>query len=241
VTTPQRYRWLMAVFAGGLAALATSGCADGFVPELRSMNPWVRQQWAQDEQFGATYHRKVSDLKALRSTAKAMAAPEQERVAQELVRRLEKEEGSVMRSELIRTLGELPAPAAYAALQGALADESTLVRQAACRALGRQPTDENLQALARVVASDGDRDVRIAAARELGHFPDAAAAQALRPALDDDDAALQSVAMQSLRGLTGKTQYGNHVPTWREYLDGGEPAPPPGPSLAESFRKYLYW
>jgi HEAT repeat protein len=146
-----------------------------------------------------------------------------------------------MRIEFLRTLGEFSAPTAVAAVQAGLSDENPQVRATVCRALGRQPTAENLEALGRAVASDADQDVRIAAARELGKFPDSAAAQALRPALDDNDAALQFVAMQSLRTVTGRSQYGNHVPTWREYLDGGNPAPPPGPSLAESVRRYLYW
>jgi HEAT repeat protein len=208
---------------------------------MRSLNPWVRRQWTEDEQFGATYHRKVADLKALRSTAGRLAAPEQERVAQELVRRMEQEQSPVMRMEFLRTLGEFSAPSAIAAVQAGLSDENPQVREIACRALGRQPTADNLEALAKAVAGDANQDVRIAAARELARFPDSAAAQALRPALDDSDAALQFVAMQSLRSLTGRTEYGNHVPTWRQYLDGGDPAPPPGPTLAESFRKYLYW
>ena len=218
-----------------------AGCADGIIPEMRSLNPWVRQQWAQDEQFGATYHRKVADLAAVRSSAKGLALPEQERVAQELARRLQEEQNSVMRSELLRTMGALDAPTALASIQAALTDEHPQVRVAACKALGRHPSAESLQSLGTVLTTDADLDVRIAAARELGKSSDPAAAKTLRPALDDNDAGLQLVAMDSLRTLTGRTQYGNHVPTWRQYLDGGEPAPPPGPSLAESLRKYWYW
>lgn len=225
----------------GLLPGLLAGCADGMVPEMRSLNPWVRQQWAQDEQFGATYHRKVADLAAVRSSAKGLAAPEQERVAQELARRLQEEQNSVMRAELLRTMGSLDAPTALASIQTALTDQHPQVRVAACRALGRHPSPEALQSLGTVVSSDADLDVRIAAARELGKSSDPEAAKALRPALDDNDAGLQLVAMDSLRTLTGRTQYGNHVPTWRQYLDGGDPAPPPAPTVAESLRKYWYW
>jgi HEAT repeat protein len=146
-----------------------------------------------------------------------------------------------MRIELARALGELPTASAQAALAASLADENAQVRVVACKSLGRRPTAESLQALGMAVAGDSDLDVRIAAARQLGQFRDPAAAQALRPALDENDAALQGIAMQSLRRLTGQHQYANSVPAWREYLDGGNPTPPPPPTLAETLSKLRYW
>jgi HEAT repeat protein len=221
---------------GGLA-----GCADGPVPELRTLNPWVRKQWAEDELYGPTYHRKVADLAALRSSAARLAPQEQEQIAAELAGRLKDEPSPAMRIELARALGELPTASAQAALAASLADENAQVRVVACKSLGRRPTAESLQALGMAVAGDSDLDVRIAAARQLGQFRDPAAAQALRPALDENDAALQGIAMQSLRRLTGQHQYANSVPAWREYLDGGNPTPPPPPTLAETLSKLRYW
>jgi hypothetical protein len=231
---------LAALWAALVSALA-AGCQDGPVPEMRYLNPWIRQQWAQDEQFGPTYHRKVADLGTLRSTAKSLSPEERERVAQLVAGRFQDEQSPVMRVELLKTLGELPSPTAQATVQTSLADESPQVRIAACRALGRQGTSEGIAELGKVITADADLDVRIAAARELGQFKDPAAAQALRPALDDNDAAFQSVAMQSLRDITGKAQYANSVPAWREYLDGGNPTPPPPPTIAETLQKYWYW
>lgn len=224
------------LLAGGLA-----GCADGPVPEMRSLNPWIRKQWAEDEQFGPTFHKKVADLAALRSSAASLAPQDQERIAAELAGRLKDEPSPAMRIELARALGELPTATAQAALAASIADENARVRVVAVKALGRRPSAESLQALGNAVASDADLDVRIAAAKELGRFNDPAAAQALRPALDDNDAALQGIAMQSLRGLTGKREYANSVVAWREYLDGGNPTPPPAPTLAETLMKYRYW
>jgi HEAT repeat protein len=218
-----------------------AGCADGVVPELRSLNPWVRKQWQEDEAYGPTFHKKVADLAALRSSASVLSLADRERIAQDLAARLTEESSPPMRMELVRTLGELPTEAAQAALARALADENAQVRVVACKALGRQQTAESLESLGKAVAQDADLDVRLAAARELGRFQDPAAAQALRPALDDRDAALQGVAMQSLRGVTGKHEFANSVATWRQYLDGGNPTPPPAPSLAESLQKYWYW
>ena len=230
---------LATVLVISLAGLST-GCVDAF-PEVGYLNPWLREQWAEDEQFGPTYHRKVADLASLRKAARSLTAAEQERIAQELAGRLGDEKSPVMRAELVRTLGSLQAPSSLAAIQSSLADEHPKVRMMACQALGNQPTQESLQALAQTITTDTDQDVRIAAARELGRFQDPEAAKALRPALDDNDAALQSVAMQSLQSVTGRRQYGTSAQTWREYLDGGNPTPPDGPSLAENVRKYLSW
>ena len=227
--------------AACLLASSLSGCADGPVPEMRTLNPWLRRQWADDEAYGPTYHRKVADLAALRSSAPSLAPENQERIAQELAGRLKDEPSAAMRLELTRALGELPTASAQAALAATLTDENAQVRAVACTALGRRQSGEALQALGGVVAGDADLDVRIAAARELGRFRDPAAAQALRAALDENDAALQGVAMQSLRGITGQTKYANSVPAWREYLDGGNPTPPPAPSIAQTLQKYWYW
>jgi HEAT repeat protein len=221
--------------------VSLAGCADGVVPELRSLNPWVRQQWQEDENFGPTFHKKVADLAALRSSASTLSPVDREQIAQLLADRLKNESSPAMRMELARTLGELPAESSQAALTRALADDNPQVRVVACKALGRRQSAESVESLGKVVAEDLDLDVRIAAARELGRFKDPAAAQALRAALDDRDAALQGIAMESLRGITGKREYANSVPAWRQYLDGGNPAPPPAPSIAESLQKYWYW
>ena len=231
----------LAALAGCLLACGLAGCADGFVPELRTLNPWVRKQWAEDELYGPTFHRKVADLAALRSSSSSLSPADRERIAQELAGRLKDEPSAAMRMELVRALGELPTSTSHAAIAAMLADENTQVRSIACQALGRHPTPEGMQALGTAVAGDADLDVRIAAARELGRFRDPAAAQALRAALDDHDAALQGVAMESLRDITGREEYANSVPAWREYLDGGHPTPPAPPSLAETIQKYLYW
>jgi HEAT repeat protein len=146
-----------------------------------------------------------------------------------------------MRAELARTLGEFSVAEAQPAVVAAMSDESSHVRIAASKALGRQPSQDGFLALSRAVADDGDLDVRIAAARELHRFQDFEAPLALRPALDDNDPALQIAAMQSLQTLTGRTQYGNSVATWREFLDGNDPAPPPGPTLAERWQQLWNW
>lgn len=238
---PESVFMRLVLIAGVLAAPLAAGCSDGPVPEMRSLNPWVRRQWAEDEEQLATYHRKVADLASLRSGAGSMSPAQQASAAAELSQRLQEEQSPVLRAELVRSLGELGASVSQTAVLSAMSDESGHVRIAAAKALGRQPTQEGFQALTRAVESDSDLDVRIAAARELSYFKAFDAPQALRPALEDNDPALQLAAMQSLQSLTGRSEYGNHVPTWREYLDGNNPAPPPGPTLAQRWQQLWNW
>ncbi|HZN34500.1 MAG TPA: HEAT repeat domain-containing protein [Pirellulaceae bacterium] len=239
------------VLAASLACLplVAAGCADGPVPELRTLNPWVRRQWDADERAIATYHRKVADLAALRAQAARLPAEQAEPLAAQLAAGLQAETAPVLRAELARTLGELPTPAARSALQAALTDEAPNVRIAACQALARHPAPEAVEPLAHAVSADADLDVRIAAADALGKFAAAGLpaeeykrlAQSLRPALDDRDPALQTAAMQSLAAITGRDNFRNDLNTWRQYLDGANPAPPPPPTVAELVQRSLNW
>jgi len=231
-----------------LAALI-GGCADGLMPETRYLNPWIRKQWDDDERAITTYHKKTADLAALRSQAGHLPDEQREPIAAQLAARLKDERAPVMRVQFVRTLGEFQTPSARSALLAALTDEAATVRIAACQALGRHPARESVEPLANAVASDADLDVRIAAAEALGKFSDdklpaderKRLAQSLRPALDDRDPALQVAAMQSLATITGRDNFRNDAPTWRQFLDGGNPTPPPPPTLAELLQRSMNW
>lgn len=222
-------------------ALLCGGCADGFVPELRGLNPWTRRQWDEDEREITTFHRKVADLAALRGKAPRMKPAERDAVAFQLSERLSEEKSVALRAELVRALGAFPTNIAEGAVIKSLSDEAENVRIAACKALGTRPNAAGFQALAQKVSNDTSIDVRIAAVKELGSFRGFEAPRALRPALDERDPALQIAAMQSLISLTGKSEYRNSADTWREYLDGGTPAAPEGPSVAETVKQYWNW
>jgi hypothetical protein len=233
--------WNAAKCAAWGAWLLMAGCADGPFPEVKHLNPWVRQQWADDEKQVVTFHRKVSDLQDLRRKAPSMPPQEQEATAGHLAARLQEERSAALRAELVRTLAEFPVPSAQAALVASLQDSSPYVRAIACKGLARHPSKEGFEALAKTLTSDADLDVRIAAAGALGSFQGFEAARALRPALDDRDPALQLAAITSLERLEGHHEYRRNVAAWREHLDGGHPAPPPPPSLAERLRHYWSW
>jgi HEAT repeat protein len=228
------------VAAAALSSLL-AGCADGPVPEMRQLNPWVRKQWAEDEQRVTTYHRKIADLAELRRKAPHMPPAERDETATQLAARLKEEKSPALRAEFVRTLAAFPTPIAQQAVVESMTDEAASVRVIACKSLGHKPTPEGFQALSHAVTDDGDLDVRIVAARELGKYRGFEATKSLRPALDDRDPALQLAAMQSLEALDGHTEYRRNVVVWREHLDGGSPSPPPPPSIAELARQYWSW
>jgi HEAT repeat protein len=170
-----------------------------------------------------------------------MPPAERDESAAQLAARLSEEKSPVLRAEFIRTLAAFPTPVARQAVLAGTTDEAASVRVIACKVLGHTPTAEGFQALSHAVTSDADLDVRVVAARELGKFRGFEAPKALRPVLDDRDPALQLAAMQSLEALDGHTEYRRNVAVWREHLDGGNPSPPPSPSLAELAQRYWNW
>ena len=220
--------------AAGLLLLLAGGCADGFVPEARSLNPYVRKQWDADEKRGPTYHKRMAELQQVRSQGATLPEAEKQRLAKEIIDVLSIEKSPVMRAELVKTLAIFPGPATLVALESASTDNDAEVRIAACHALARQRTPEAVRLLAQL-AGDADQDVRMEAARALGNHKDPEAAKALALALDENDPAIQRIAMQSLKNATGK-DYGMSVSAWREYLEGGNPKPPDPPSWAERLR-----
>jgi len=230
---PQFHCGWFLVLATGL--LTAGGCADGFIPEARSLNPFVRKEWDADEKRGATYHKRMDELRQVRAQAGQLPDGEKQRLAGEIIGVLEIEKSPVMRAELVKTLGVLPCPATLVALEGSSTDNDPEVRSAACQALARQEGPEAVRLLAQL-SGDENLDVRLEAAKALGRHRTPEAAQALALSLDEDDPAIQRVAMESLKTSTGQ-DYGMSVKSWREYLEGGNPKPPDPPSWAERIRQ----
>jgi hypothetical protein len=217
-----------------------AGCADGPLTTMHGYMPWIRKDWDADEAYTTTYHRKVTDLADLRERAPSLPPADQQRFSAELAAELQKEQIVVMRAAIVKTLSAFPTEQASAAIQMAAKDTDPYVRREACVALAKTPNEASMQVLGETLATDSDPDVRLVAAKSLGQFKDPKAAEFLAKGIDDNNPALQQATMDSLRVVTGKN-YGYSASAWREYMQGGSPTPPPGPTLAQQFRENWWW
>jgi hypothetical protein len=212
-----------------------AGCSGDPMMDLVSLNPWRREEWAADEQFGMNPHTRLAELNSLAERAAGMSPQDQERVSEDLAMQLRDEQNALFRARMVRVLGELKTASARQTLAAATGDTSPTVRIAACDAWARQRGPEAVESLAKVVGGDTDLDVRMAATRALGALDDPGAVRALALALDDSDPALQNRAMLSLREVSGQ-DYGLDVAAWRQYARGEDPQYE-APSIAERLRE----
>lgn len=221
-----------------LALAALTGCAEGPFASMGAVNPWVRKRWAEEEQYGPTMQARLTELDSLRGRIPRMEPAEQQRVAQDLSARLRNESNPLLRTGLVRTLAVCPSPAASESLRMALNDSDRDVRMTAVRAWQRRGGPEALNALAGVLGSDTDFDVRVEATTALADFRDPVAVSALAIALDDPNPALQYRAIQSLKRVSDR-DFGDNLTAWREFARGGNPPAPEQPSLVERFRNWF--
>jgi hypothetical protein len=219
-----------AVFVAGLV-----GCADGPMPYCMSLNPSMRRQWKVDEIYKPTLHRQLAEVEALRGNAASMSVEQQRHWCGELKYILQSHSNPVLRAACVDALAEFTVPESNEVLSLAMKDADSAVRTAACRAWGKRGGKEALELLAASLGSDSDKDVRIAAARELRRFSDRVAYEALGLALQDDDPALQYRAVASLKEATGK-DYGNNLQAWQQFAEGKDPGPEYTPSVADRVR-----
>ncbi|MHB8863575.1 MAG: HEAT repeat domain-containing protein [Pirellulaceae bacterium] len=217
-----------------LASLA--GCADGPVPYLMALNPTMRRQWAADEAYAPTLHRQLAEVEALRGSAKTLSAEQQVHWCGELQHIISTHSNPLLRAACVETLVLFSVPESSEGLRLALQDTDATVRQAACRAWGSRGGQEAMELLAERLGSDSQKDVKLAAARELGRFSDPVAYQALGLALQDGDAALQYRAIESLKQSSRKN-FGNNLQAWQQFAQGQDPGPEYSPSLADRVRE----
>lgn len=227
------------LLAAVLPALA--GCADGPFNGGGTLNPWLRREWEKDERRGPTFHTQMQQLKQLADSAAYEPADRQEQISQEMLERYRNEPNPLLRSAVVKVVGYVNGSAVDETLAAAMKDSEPEVRIAATKALGRRGNEESLRVLSSSMAEDTDLDVRIAIASELKRFRNSQeATRALALALEENDAGLQHQAIASLEQVTGRS-YGMNAATWREYLAGGNPTPPPETSIADRVKGWVWW
>lgn len=229
-----RWWWLGLSTAFCLGTL--TGCADGPIPYMMALNPSVRRQWEADEAYQPTLHRQLAEVEALRAQGPRLSEEQQRHWSGELAFIIESHHNPLLRAACVDTLAVLAVPDANRGLRAATKDADSTVRMAACRAWGSRGGREGVELLAEMLGSDTDMDVQMAAARELKHFSDPIAYQALGLALETDNPALQYRAIESLKTASGRN-YGNDIRAWQEFAEGKDPGPEHVPALAERLRQ----
>lgn len=215
-------------------AVVLAGCAQK--PPRALHWPWSKPP-DDPALAGPTPKERIKELRALAKTAGQLPVEDQEKTALQLAEQLAAEQDSIIRCEILRTLGKLQTPTAAAMLRAGLEDKDLDVKTAVCNAWGDRGDAEAVQILGDTLTQDPNLDVRLAAARALGKIKNQAAMQPLGLALDDPDPALQRRAVESLREVSGR-DFGNDVVAWRTFVQGGEPPRKPS-SVAELIRRWF--
>ncbi|HVX60949.1 MAG TPA: HEAT repeat domain-containing protein [Pirellulales bacterium] len=175
---------------------------------------------------------RIKILRELADRAPKLTPEQQEKASTEIAQALSNEDDTLVRGQMLRTIAVMPTRTASTMLAAGLQDADRDVRVACCEAWGKRGGDDAVKLMVETLRSDGDVDVRLAAARALGELKDPKAVEALGAALDDQDPAIQYRSIESLRKITGKSY--SSIQDWRLYVQGKEPEPP---SVAERLRQ----
>ena len=214
-------------FALTVVTLATSlcgvvGCTNGPLKDTTWRNPFETVDTSYKKAYGLTPNEVANQIRELGGKAADMSATEQEKAALELTERYESENDPLLRREMIFALGSFPDPYATHGLRVAMSDSDPFVRVEACRAWGRRASKEALQMLASAIQMDQSVDVRQVAIQGIKRFEHPDAVRTLGAVLNERDPALQLLAMQSLKGASGK-DLGNDVRKWDEFIAANYP------------------
>lgn len=203
-------------------AAAALGCAKDEIPDpyeyLPAWGPFAEKNTSGIQTPG----ERMLELREMAASGKSRTADERMRIAGELAQSLAKEEDPLVRCELVRAIGAHACPTAAECLRQTMQDPDPDVRIASCEAWGSVGGPEAVASLSGLVNGDENFDVRMAAVKALGITGESAAVPALAPALEDNDPAMQVVAVRSLKSVSGR-DFGNDVNAWREYAAGREP------------------
>ncbi|MFG0261748.1 MAG: HEAT repeat domain-containing protein [Novipirellula sp. JB048] len=196
-----------------------SGCQDGPLYALKTVNPWfVMKEWRDDEVYGVTDHERRKQLTQLAKSIGYYPPDRQEYWADHLQQILENDDSAEMRRIAVLASGKIKSSRRLALIEQGLDDDSVKVRMEACRALGRVDDEQAARLLAAMVGKESNRDVRHAAIESLAQHDNAVAVNSLRLALSDRNPATQDLTLQSLRRVTGK-DFGNDPEIWVAELE----------------------
>lgn len=218
-----------------LLSCMLSGCQDGPLYALKAANPYyVLREWRADEELGVTDHERLKQLTRLGDTIQTLPPDRQVFWSGQLIAMIENDGSPEMRRLAVRAARGLEDTQAMPIIEKGLDDNSIKVRMEACRVLGLREGDEAARRLASTVGSDTSNDVKHAAVEALANHQNPIAVDSLRLVLADRNPATRTLAIESLRGATGKN-YGDDPQVWIAALEG-EPTEEVPPRFAERVR-----
>ena len=200
--------------------VTVSGCAETAANFQSLVTKPFRAPTPEEQLHVKTPDDRVKELKALAKGAEKKSPLEQEQITRELATEIKGERDPSMRRHLLRAIEPYPTSLAMAVLVAGASDHAVEVRRVACECLGRRGGTDAVRELSRVVNSDTDFDVRVAAVRALGQTKDQTALPALAEAVADGNPALQDRAVESLRTISGR-DYGDNLEAWQEFAKTG--------------------
>ncbi|MCC7086204.1 MAG: HEAT repeat domain-containing protein [Pirellulales bacterium] len=199
--------------------------------------PFGADQTEHLKTYGPVGAQRVDELKTRAKKVSQASPQEQEAFATELAQNMKNETDVLVRIAMIDVLSQIRTPTADAVLYAGLRDPEVDIRVACCEAWQTRPHPETTRILAETLGSDTNLDVRLAAARALASAEDKEAVKALGRALEDNDPAMQYVAVASMKSVTGK-DLGNNVDDWRQLAKQPDP-PLREKSLAAKLRQWF--
>ncbi|TWU11001.1 hypothetical protein Poly21_49080 [Allorhodopirellula heiligendammensis] len=210
---------LVVMLAAGTSGV-TSGCKDGPMYALKTVNPYfTMRQWKRDEEIGITDHQRRQELQSLVKTMSGLPPERQAYWSKHLEQIYKHDANAEMRRLAVVAAGKSSDPSMLKLIEKSLEDDVIKVRMEACRALGNRREDEATRMLAETIGRSQNKDVRHAAISALAEHPGQVATNSLKLALEDRDPATQSLVIGALRQNTGK-DYGDDPETWIAGLDG---------------------
>jgi HEAT repeat protein len=205
-------RCRFALFAAlAVASVSLTGCARRFG------GPWPfgSDQTEHLKLYGPVGAQRVDEIKASAKKIRKASPQAQEAYAAEMAQKMKLESDVLVRMAMIDALSTLDSSSAQAVLYAGLKEDPEVdIRVACAEAWQKRPGTETTRILAETLRSDTSVDVRLAAAKALGSAADRDAVRALGEALEDNDPAMQFVAMGSMKNVTGK-DFGNDVNEYR--------------------------
>ncbi|WP_235908586.1 HEAT repeat domain-containing protein [Roseiconus nitratireducens] len=190
---------------------------------LKHVNPYFPlREWKRDRALGVTDNQRRDELASLASQIGDMSQKDQTFWAGHLNRIMNNDPSPEMRRLAVLAAGRIHGSESLELVQRGLGDENVKVQMEACRALGRRSEPQAARMLASTVGTTTELDVKNSAIEALGNHKGAIPMDSLRIALQDQDPATTDLAIQSLRGVTGK-DFGDSPQEWIAALDQMQP------------------